>query len=98
MGAVLRKLQLDSKCQSPISVLRLRGLTDSECDGSILFGAIPLFLRAGAEWLSKIYLQYQLRCELELVFVSDTNDPTRRREFEPPSFDQKAINEWAKTW
>ena len=69
---------------------------DSGCEGRVLFGTIPVFLQAGAEWSSKIHLQYQLRCELESVFVSDTNHPTRRREFGPPSFDQNAINERAK--
>ena len=96
MGAILRKLQWDSKCQSPITVLRLRGRMGSGGDGSVLFVSTPAFLKDGAEWSSKIHLLYQLRCELESVFVSDTNDPTRKRDFGPPNFDQKTINHSAE--
>jgi len=30
------------------------------------------------------------------VFVGDDNDPTRKRDFGPPSFDQKTINPCAE--
>ena len=96
MGAILRKLQLDSKYQSPITVPRLIGPMGSGDDGRVLFVSTPAFLKAGAEWSSKIHLQYQLRCELESAFASDTNNPTRKRDFGPPSFDQKTIKHCAE--
>jgi hypothetical protein len=63
----------------------------------MLFGAITVLLQAVVEWSSKFHLQYQLQIELESVFVGDTNDPTRKREIGPSSFDQKVISERAKT-
>ena len=65
---------------------------DSGSDGSALFVSTPAFLRVSAEWSSKFHLQYQLRREFDSVFAGDNNDPTRKRNFEPPSFDQKIIN------
>jgi len=97
MGEFFRILRLDSKCQSPISVWRLRGRMDSRPANRAPFAPAPAFLKAGADRSSKIHLQYLLRCKLaESAFLGDTSDPTRRCDRGPPSFDQKTINELAE--
>jgi hypothetical protein len=93
IGATFRKLQADSKCQLRDCISRVSGRMDSTGDERAFFASTPELLATGAVRSSKVRLQYQAHCERQSVFVGDTSDPTRKCDFEPPSFDQKTINE-----